>query len=134
MAGCLFDSYVNVGDSETFKTFSHIDIGVTLLYDEEGLMIEVITMPVFRMRELKGGTYFMSSRKRSPWRAMMLVSVISSYVIGGVLGGVFLGLWLGDRFGAKPFFLIISLLAGLVTCFYSIFKTIQPFLGDDDEK
>ncbi len=76
----------------------------------------------------------MSNGKRSPWRAMILVSIISSYVIGGVLGGVFLGLWLGDRFGAKPIFIVVSLLAGLSTSFYGIFKTIQPFLGNEDEK
>ncbi|NEU30405.1 AtpZ protein [bacterium LRH843] len=73
----------------------------------------------------------MSSEKRSPWRAMALVSIISSYVIGGVVGGVFLGKWLGEYFGAKPFFLIISLLLGLGMGFYGIFRAIQPFLGDD---
>ena len=76
----------------------------------------------------------MSDGRRSPWRAMVLVSIISSYVVGGVLGGVFLGLWLGSRFGAKPFFLISFLLLGLCTGFYGIYRTIQPFLGDDAEK
>lgn len=76
----------------------------------------------------------MSEGKRSPWRAMAVVSVISSYIVGGVLGGVYLGLWLGDRFGAKPFFIIVSLFIGLGTSFYGIIKTIQPFLGDNDKK
>lgn len=73
----------------------------------------------------------MANGKRNPWRAMALVSIISSYVVGGVVGGVFLGLWLGNRFGAKPIFLVGSLFIGLSAGFYGVFRTIQPFLGDE---
>ncbi|ERN51923.1 MULTISPECIES: AtpZ/AtpI family protein [Alkalihalophilus] len=74
----------------------------------------------------------MSNGKRNPWRAMALVSVISSYVVGGVVAGVFTGLWLGNRLGAKPVFLIVSILIGLGVGFYGVMKTIEPFLGDDE--
>ncbi|WP_100374182.1 AtpZ/AtpI family protein [Bacillus sp. FJAT-45037] len=73
----------------------------------------------------------MSTNKRNPLRAMALVSIISSYIVGGVFMGVFAGLWLGDQFGAKPFFLVISVLSGLGVGFYGVMKTIEPFLGDD---
>ncbi|WP_227937038.1 AtpZ/AtpI family protein [Alkalihalobacillus deserti] len=76
----------------------------------------------------------MSDGKRSPWRAMGLVSIISSYVVGGVVGGVLTGLWLGNQFGAKPFFLIVFLLLGLSMGFYGVVKVIKPFLGDDKDK
>ncbi|WP_332692005.1 AtpZ/AtpI family protein [Halalkalibacter lacteus] len=75
----------------------------------------------------------MTDGKRSPWRAMALVSIISSYVVGGTVGGVFLGLWLGNQFGAKPFFLITCLLLGLSTGFYGVYKAVEPFLGDGKE-
>jgi F0F1-type ATP synthase assembly protein I len=77
---------------------------------------------------------FMTDGKKSPWRAMALVSIISSYVVGGTVIGVFLGLWLGNQFGAKPFFLILFLMLGLGTGFYGVFNVIKPFLGDDKEK
>ncbi|TWI59786.1 AtpZ/AtpI family protein [Halalkalibacter nanhaiisediminis] len=76
----------------------------------------------------------MSDGKRSPWRAMALVSIISSYVVGGAVGGVFTGLWLGNQFGAKPFFLISCLLLGLFTGFYGVYKSVKPFLGDGKEQ
>ena len=69
----------------------------------------------------------MPDNKRNPWRAMVLVSVISSYVIGSVLAGVFIGLWLGDRFGAKPFFLIVSLLVWLGVGFYVYLRRFYRF-------
>lgn len=68
--------------------------------------------------------------KRSPWRAMALVSIISSNIVGGVVGGVFLGLWIDRRFETEPIFLIVCLLLGLVTGFYGVMKAIEPFLGD----
>lgn len=75
----------------------------------------------------------MSEGRKSPWRAIGLVSIVSSYVVGGVVGGVVFGLWLGNRFGAKPFFIIVFLLCGLASSFYGVFRTIQPFLGDDED-
>lgn len=75
----------------------------------------------------------MSEDKRSPWRAMALVSTITSYIVGGTVGGVFTGLWLGNQFGAKPFFLIVFLLLGLGMGFYGVYKVVEPFLGDGKE-
>lgn len=72
----------------------------------------------------------MTDGKRSPWRAMVLVSIISSYIVGGTVSGVFIGIWLGDQFGAKPFFLITCLLLGLGVGFYGVYKAIEPFIGD----
>ncbi len=74
----------------------------------------------------------MSNNNRNPWRAMALLSIISSYLVGGVVGGVFIGLLLGNQFGAKPLFLIVFLLLGLGVGFYGVFKSVKPFLGDDD--
>ncbi|SDB86530.1 Putative F0F1-ATPase subunit Ca2+/Mg2+ transporter [Shouchella lonarensis] len=64
-------------------------------------------------------------------RAFVLVSVITSYVVGGTLGGVFLGRWLDRYFGVEPLFLISCLLAGMALSAYAIYKAVQPFLGDD---
>ncbi|ADC49436.1 atpZ [Alkalihalophilus pseudofirmus OF4] len=74
----------------------------------------------------------MSNEKRNPLRAMALVSIISSYIVGGVVMGIFIGLFLGNRFGAMPIFLVISVLSGLGIGFYGVMKTIEPFLGDDE--
>ncbi|GAE33634.1 AtpZ/AtpI family protein [Halalkalibacter akibai] len=74
------------------------------------------------------------TEKRSPWRAIVLVSTISSYIVGGTVGGVFLGLWLGNQFGAKPFFLITFLLFGLATGFYGVYRAIEPFIGDEKKR
>jgi ATP synthase protein I len=73
----------------------------------------------------------LSKPNRNPMRAFALVSIITSYVVGGVVGGLFLGLWLDKLFGLEPLFLIICLLAGLGTGTYGIYKAVQPFLGDD---
>ncbi|GAE27231.1 hypothetical protein JCM9140_3359 [Halalkalibacter wakoensis JCM 9140] len=75
----------------------------------------------------------MTDGKRSPWRAIVLVSIISSNVVGGTVGGVFLGLWLGNLFGLKPFFLITCLFLGLSAGLYGVFHAVKPFLGDDKE-
>ncbi|MET3507360.1 AtpZ/AtpI family protein [Halalkalibacter oceani] len=76
----------------------------------------------------------MPDHKRSPWRAMVLVSIISSYIVGGVIGGVFFGIWLDSKFSTQPLFLISFLLLGLATGLYGTYRTIQPFLGDDAKK
>ncbi|WP_100405715.1 AtpZ/AtpI family protein [Bacillus solitudinis] len=73
----------------------------------------------------------MSERKRSPWRAMALVSIISSYIVGSVLSGVFIGIWLDNQFDTKPIFLIVSLFTWLFVGGYGVYKVIEPFLGDD---
>ncbi|WZY00161.1 AtpZ/AtpI family protein [Bacillus sp. FSL W7-1360] len=64
-------------------------------------------------------------------RAYVLVSIITSYVIGGTFGGLFLGRWLDQVFGVEPIFLISCLLLGMCVSSYAIYKAIQPFLGDD---
>lgn len=46
----------------------------------------------------------LSKPNRNPMRAFALVSIITSYVIGGVVGGLFLGLWLDKLFGLEPLF------------------------------
>ncbi|WP_059104137.1 AtpZ/AtpI family protein [Shouchella shacheensis] len=74
----------------------------------------------------------MSNNDRKSMRAFVLVSTITSYVLGGILGGVFLGLWLDNMFGAEPLFLIVFLLFGMGTSTYGIYKVVQPFLGDDE--
>jgi ATP synthase protein I len=105
------------------------------LYDYKGYDDKVYIRKVKRFKKLwksLRGAVFMSTGKRNPWRAMALVSIISSYVVGGVVAGVFTGLWLGNQFGAKPVFLIVSILIGLGVGFYGVMKTIEPFLGDDE--
>lgn len=76
----------------------------------------------------------MPDNRRNPWRAMVLVSIISSYIVGGVIGGVFIGLWLDSKFATQPLFLICFLLLGLSTGLYGTYRAIQPFLGDDAKK
>ncbi|WP_088104388.1 AtpZ/AtpI family protein [Halalkalibacter urbisdiaboli] len=73
----------------------------------------------------------MSKENRNPWRAMALVSIISSYIVGSVLAGVFIGTWLDDLFNVKPLFLIVSLFTWLGVGAYGVYKVIEPFLGDD---
>ncbi|WP_054705537.1 AtpZ/AtpI family protein [Bacillus sp. JCM 19041] len=74
----------------------------------------------------------MSKPGKNPMRAFMLVSTITSCVLGGTVGGLFLGLWLDKLFGVEPVFLISCLLFGMFMSTYSISKVVQPFLGDDD--
>ncbi|UOE93948.1 MULTISPECIES: AtpZ/AtpI family protein [Bacillaceae] len=74
----------------------------------------------------------MSLGRRS-MRAMALVSIISSYIVGGVLAGVFIGNWIDERFATKPLFLIIFLLLGIGSGFYGVYKVIQPYLGDNEQ-
>ncbi|GAF65064.1 hypothetical protein BTS2_1961 [Bacillus sp. TS-2] len=72
----------------------------------------------------------MSNPEKSPFRAMVLVSIISTYIVACTLAGVFIGIWLDNKFETQPLFLIVSLFTWLGVAFYAVFKTIQPFLGD----
>ncbi|WP_413377943.1 AtpZ/AtpI family protein [Alkalihalobacillus sp. 1P02AB] len=74
----------------------------------------------------------MSKPEKSPYRAMALVSVISSYIVVCTLAGVYSGLWLDERFDTTPLFLIVSIFTWLGVAFYAVFKTIQPYLGEDE--
>ncbi|MED4164060.1 AtpZ/AtpI family protein [Halalkalibacterium halodurans] len=74
----------------------------------------------------------MPPRSKSPWRAIGLVSVISSYIVGGVVTGMLIGRFLDNMLGTEPILLILFLLLGLGSGFYGVFKVAQPYLGDDD--
>jgi F0F1-type ATP synthase assembly protein I len=74
----------------------------------------------------------MPPRSKSPWRAIGLVSVISSYIVGGAVTGMLIGRFLDNMLGTEPILLILFLLLGLGSGFYGVFKVVQPYLGDDD--
>ncbi|RSK28948.1 AtpZ protein [Bacillus sp. HMF5848] len=70
----------------------------------------------------------MSSGKQNPWRAMVLVSIISSYIVGGVVVGVWLGLWIDSLFGTRPLFLVVFLLLGMFSGAYGVYQAVKPFI------
>ena len=72
----------------------------------------------------------MSNSKKSPMRAMALVSIISSYIVGSTIAGVYSGMWLDQYFDTQPLFLIISIFTWLGVASYGVYKIIQPYLGD----
>ncbi|GAF12797.1 ATP synthase protein I [Bacillus sp. JCM 19046] len=74
----------------------------------------------------------MSNQKKNPMRAFVLVSTITSCVLGGTIGGLVLGLWIDKLLGTEPIFLLICLLFGIFSGTYGIYKAVQPFLGDDE--
>ncbi|MFB4213553.1 AtpZ/AtpI family protein [Shouchella sp. 1P09AA] len=69
---------------------------------------------------------------KNPMRAFVLVSTITSCILGGTIGGLFLGLWLDRWLGTEPIFFLICLFFGMFSGMYGIYKAVQPFLGDDD--
>ncbi|WP_394238585.1 AtpZ/AtpI family protein [Niallia oryzisoli] len=73
------------------------------------------------------------SQNRRPFKAIALMSAIMSQLVGTILVGIFLGRWLDGLIGTAPLFLILGLLAGLVTGIVAIFRTIQHFYRENDE-
>ncbi|TYR80173.1 AtpZ/AtpI family protein [Priestia megaterium] len=73
----------------------------------------------------------MKNRKRQPFQAMALVSIILSQLAGSILVGVFTGKWADQRFATEPLFLIIGLLLGLVAGIFAMLRTVHHFFSGD---
>ncbi|WP_042463563.1 AtpZ/AtpI family protein [Neobacillus dielmonensis] len=73
----------------------------------------------------------MQQNNRNPFRAMALMSAITSQLVGSILIGIFSGRWLDRHWGTEPIFLIIGLLAGLAAGTYSMLRTIRHFYSGE---
>ncbi|MGM9988839.1 MAG: AtpZ/AtpI family protein [Bacillaceae bacterium] len=61
------------------------------------------------------------------WRAMTLVTTISSYLVGPTLLGIFLGMWIDNKMNTLPIFLLVFLFIGLGAGVYSTYRLIKQF-------
>lgn len=73
----------------------------------------------------------MRQNNRRPFRAMALMTAISSQLVGSLLIGIFLGRWL-DGFGdTTPLFLVIGLFLGLAAGIFAMLRTIRHYYEGD---
>jgi ATP synthase protein I len=75
----------------------------------------------------------LQKQNRNPFKAMALMSVIVSQLVGATLVGVFGGMWLDSYLHTKPLFLVIGLLLGMAAGVYSTIRLISRFLGDEEK-
>ncbi|AEH49623.1 AtpZ/AtpI family protein [Parageobacillus thermoglucosidasius] len=73
----------------------------------------------------------MGKNQRYPFRALGLMSAITSQLAGSVLIGIFGGRWLDRRFDSEPLFLIIGLLLGLAAGITAMLRTIRQFFAGE---
>ncbi|OLO42276.1 hypothetical protein BTR23_03370 [Alkalihalophilus pseudofirmus] len=75
----------------------------------------------------------MSNKKApKPYRAMALMTAITSYLVGPVIVGVLVGRWLDSFFDKSPLFMIIGLFLGLGSGIYGLIQLLGSYLGEDD--
>ncbi|WP_209123365.1 AtpZ/AtpI family protein [Alkalihalobacillus sp. BA299] len=73
-----------------------------------------------------------NQKPQKPYRAMALMTAITSYLVGPVVVGVLGGRWLDSYFNMSPLFMIIGLLLGLGSGVYGLIRLLGQFLGEDD--
>jgi ATP synthase protein I len=69
----------------------------------------------------------MSQNKRHPFKAMALISVILSQLVGPILIGIFFGKWLDSTFNTEPLLLVVGLLIGLATGIIAMLSTVRQY-------
>jgi ATP synthase protein I len=74
----------------------------------------------------------LQKQNRNPFKAMGLMSLIVSQLVGATLVGVFGGMWLDSQIHTKPLFLVIGLLLGMGAGVYSTIRLVSRFLGDEE--
>ncbi len=73
----------------------------------------------------------MSQNNRHPFRAMALMTAISSQLVGSILIGIFAGRWLDGFIHTEPLFLVIGLLLGLAAGIFAMLRTIRQYYKGD---
>ncbi|GAA0319970.1 AtpZ/AtpI family protein [Bacillus carboniphilus] len=73
----------------------------------------------------------MKKKDHHPFRAMALMSAITSQLVGCILVGVFGGRWLDGAIGTEPLFLILGLLTGLGAGIFGMLQLIRHFNAGD---
>lgn len=73
----------------------------------------------------------MSRKPRHPLRAMALMSIILSQLVGSILIGLFFGKWLDAQVGTEPLFLVLGLLLGLGTGTYAMLRSVRQFFSGE---
>ncbi|MBE2934362.1 AtpZ/AtpI family protein [Anoxybacillus flavithermus] len=75
----------------------------------------------------------MRPHERHPFRAIGLMTAISSQLVGSVLVGIFGGRFVDGRFGTEPLFLIVGLLLGLAAGIYAMIRLIRSFFSGEEK-
>ncbi|WP_297989587.1 AtpZ/AtpI family protein [Anoxybacillus sp.] len=75
----------------------------------------------------------MRQRERHPFRAIGLMTAISSQLVGSVLVGIFGGRFVDERFDTEPLFLIVGLLLGLAAGVYAMIRLIRSFFSGEEK-
>ncbi|OAO81997.1 AtpZ/AtpI family protein [Anoxybacillus flavithermus] len=77
----------------------------------------------------------MRPHERHPFRAIGLMTAISSQLVGSVLVGIFGGrfVFVDERFGTEPLFLIVGLLLGLAAGIYAMIRLIRSFFSGEEK-
>ncbi|ACJ35063.1 AtpZ/AtpI family protein [Anoxybacillus flavithermus] len=75
----------------------------------------------------------MRRHDRHPFRAIGLMTAISSQLVGSVLVGIFGGRFVDERFGTEPLFLIVGLLLGLAAGIYAMIRLIRSFFSGEEK-
>ncbi|WP_461201756.1 AtpZ/AtpI family protein [Anoxybacillus sp. TBDG-1] len=75
----------------------------------------------------------MRQHERHPFRAIGLMTAISSQLAGSILVGIFGGRFVDERFSTEPLFLIIGLLLGLAAGVYATIRLIRSFFSGEEK-
>ncbi|MBB6176143.1 F0F1-type ATP synthase assembly protein I [Anoxybacillus tengchongensis] len=75
----------------------------------------------------------MRQHERHPFRAIGLMTAISSQLVGSVLVGIFGGRFVDERFSTEPLFLVIGLLLGLSAGVYATIRLIRSFFSGEEK-
>ncbi len=78
----------------------------------------------------RGMVTIMKKNNRHPFRAIGLMSAITSQLVGCTLVGLFGGRWVDRQLDSEPLFLVIGLLLGLAAGVFATLKTIRRFFGE----
>ncbi|MBT9253797.1 MAG: hypothetical protein KM296_08990 [Brockia lithotrophica] len=73
-------------------------------------------------------------RSHSLWRTAALVSTLSGEFVVFVLGGVYVGRSLGAELGQASVGAALGGLAGFALAWYAVFRTLRPFLREEDSR
>lgn len=70
------------------------------------------------------------SKVESPWKAMILVSLIGADLAVSIFLGYWGGRYLDQWLNSGPILMIVGILLGMAVGIYSITKLVKPFIGD----
>lgn len=68
------------------------------------------------------------------WVAALRLIGVGFYIGGCILLGIIGGLWLDNRLSARPIFMIVGLIVGILLAFYGVYQMLRPIMNGRRDK